>query len=168
MSACPKVLDLRIGSIHLRKDKLSNLGKSLLLSTIKELYADSRELVFITGASAFGEMSIFLDLNNLYNISLTDLAEELLGITQEELESYFEEPLRRDKGRCDALVQTDDFIYAFEFKLDGSAEKALQQIREKANLAPYADSPKEKIAVGVNFSSEERRVVEWKAEAPAP
>lgn len=27
-----------------------------------------------------------------------------------------------------------------------------------------ADSPKEKIAVGVNFSSEERQVVEWKVE----
>ena len=53
------------------------------------------ELVFITGVSAFSKVSIFSGLNNLYNISLTDLAEELLGITQEELESYFEEPLRQ-------------------------------------------------------------------------
>ncbi|MCB0557835.1 MAG: ATP-binding protein [Lewinellaceae bacterium] len=332
------------------------------------------ELVFITGVSAFSKVSIFSDLNNLYNISLTDLAEELLGITQEELESYFEEPLRQaaeknklsfeellkkvrrwyngyswtgesklynpfsllsflsgkrfqnfwfetgtptflvkemkqtayysisdtqatshelnnfdlerlnpisvlfqtgyltithyepedllytldypnlevkhsleqvllneyldhptpsglprvitirnalrqkdidtvvevinaafaeippehwtgqkehfyhavthllfsllgtyiqsqvntSRGRCDAVVQTEGLIYAFEFKLDKSADEALQQIREKGYLEPYADSPKEKIAVGVNFSSEERKITDWKVEALVP
>ena len=59
--------------------------------TLKWLYSiikDSDphlELVFITGVSAFSKVSIFSDLNNLYNISLTNLAEDLLGITQEEL-----------------------------------------------------------------------------------
>lgn len=55
-------------------------------------------------------------------------------------------------------------IYAFEFKLDKSADEALQQIGDKGYLEPYADSPKEKIAVGVNFSSELRKVAEWEAE----
>jgi hypothetical protein len=29
---------------------------------------------------------------------------------------------------------------------------------------PFADSPKAKIAVGINFSSEERRVTDWEVE----
>ena len=89
--------------------------------------------------------------------AVTHLLFSLLG-------TYIRSEVRSAKGRCDALVQTDDHIYAFEFKLDKSAEEALQQIREKGYLAPYADSPKEKIAVGVNFSSAERHVVEWKVE----
>ena len=89
--------------------------------------------------------------------AVTHLLFSLLG-------TYIRSEVRSAKGRCDALVQTEDYIYTFEFKLDKSAEEALQQIREKGYLAPYADSPKEKVAVGVNFSSEERRVVEWKVE----
>ena len=89
--------------------------------------------------------------------AVTHLLFSLLG-------TYIRSEVRSAKGRCDALVQTEDHIYAFEFKLDKSAEEALQQIREKGYLAPYADSPKEKIAVGVNFSSAERHVVEWKVE----
>ncbi len=44
-----------------------------------------------------------------------------------------------------------------------SADEALRQIEEKGYLAPWADSPKEKIAVGVNFNSKEKRVEEWEA-----
>jgi len=58
-------------------------------------------------------------------------------------------------------VQTDNYIYAFEFKLDKSADEALQQIEEKGYLKPYADSPKEKVAVGVSFSSQEKQVGGW-------
>ena len=53
---------------------------------------------------------------------------------------------------------TEDYIYAFEFKLDKSAEFALQQIEEKGYLAPYAASPKTKIAIGINFSKENKCV----------
>jgi hypothetical protein len=53
------------------------------------------ELVFITGVSAFSKVSIFSDLNNLYNLSLVAPARTLLGITQNELEHYFKEPLAK-------------------------------------------------------------------------
>ncbi|MCB0563266.1 MAG: PD-(D/E)XK nuclease domain-containing protein [Phaeodactylibacter sp.] len=58
--------------------------------------------------------------------------------------------------------------YAFEFELDQAVDEALRQIRERGYLEPYADSPKKKIAVGVNFSSEERKVEDWKVEALEP
>ena len=47
------------------------------------------QLVFITGVSAFGKVSIFSDLNNLENITLAPYAETLVGITQNELQKYF-------------------------------------------------------------------------------
>lgn len=65
------------------------------------------------------------------------------------------------KGRVDTIVHTRDCIYAMEFKLDGSAQSALQQIREKRYGRPFLDQGKEVIALGVNFSSVERAVAEW-------
>jgi hypothetical protein len=62
------------------------------------------------------------------------------------------------KGRCDILVFTDKYIYALELKLNGTAEAALAQIIEKRYLAPYQSDPRNKIAIGVNFSSETRAV----------
>ncbi|MCB0594752.1 MAG: ATP-binding protein [Lewinellaceae bacterium] len=93
--------------------------------------------------------------------AVTHLLFSLLG-------TYIQSEVRTAKGRCDGLVQTDDYIYVLEFKLDKSAEEALAQIKEKGYLAPYADSPKEKIALGISFSSEERKVVDWKVEVLLP
>jgi hypothetical protein len=47
--------------------------------------------LFITGVSKFSKVSLFSDLNNLLDLSKSPLANDLLGIVQEELEFYFEE-----------------------------------------------------------------------------
>ena len=41
------------------------------------------------------------------------------------------------QGRADCVVETDRFVYIFEFKLDGTAEDALRQIEEKGYARPY-------------------------------
>ena len=64
-------------------------------------------------------------------------------------------------GRCDAIVEVVRFIYAFEFKRDRSAAEALRQIEKNAYLAPYADSSKQRIAVGINFNSSTKQIDEW-------
>ncbi|HMQ49090.1 MAG TPA: AAA family ATPase [Saprospiraceae bacterium] len=80
------------------------------------------------------------------------------------LGTYIRSEVHSAKGRCDALVETADYIYAFEFKLDKPVSEAMQQIQEKGYLKPYADSPKEKIAVGMSFSTEAKEVVDWATE----
>lgn len=82
----------------------------------------------------------------------------LIHLTFSLMGAYVQSEVHTAKGRCDALVRTERYIYAFEFKLDKSAEDALRQIKEKGYLAPFADAPQEKIAVGVNFSSADKRV----------
>ena len=77
------------------------------------------------------------------------------------LGTYIRSEAHTANGRCDTLVETADHIYVFEFKRDKSAAEALQQIKDKGYLLPYADSKKERIAVGVNFSSESKQVVDW-------
>ncbi|MDR3365816.1 MAG: ATP-binding protein, partial [Prevotellaceae bacterium] len=66
-------------------------------------------------------------------------------------------------GRADAVVITDDTVFAFEFKLseNATATAALKQIDEKGYLKPYAASNKKLVKVGVEFSAEERGISKW-------
>ena len=65
-------------------------------------------------------------------------------------------------GRVDCIIELKDYVYIFEFKLDGSAEEALRQIEEKNYAQPYLADKRKVICIGVNFSSETRTVEEWR------
>lgn len=67
-------------------------------------------------------------------------------------------------GRMDVLIQTSDYIYIIECKLDGSAEEALQQIEVKNYAAPFAMDKRTVVKLGINFSSKTRGVESWKQE----
>jgi hypothetical protein len=51
-----------------------------------------------------------------------------------------------------------------EFKLNGSADEALAQIREKGYAAPFAKDSRTVYKIGVNFSDELRNIQEVKVE----
>ena len=65
------------------------------------------------------------------------------------------------RGRIDIVVQTADYVYVMEFKLDGTAEQALQQIEEKQYALPFAADSRKVFRIGVNFSSETRNIDRW-------
>jgi hypothetical protein len=69
-----------------------------------------------------------------------------------------------NKGRIDTVLETDDLVVIFEFKMDSSPELALQQIHEKKYAERYAKSSKDLLLIGVNFDSAQRRITEWKLE----
>ena len=66
------------------------------------------------------------------------------------------------QGRADCIVETDKYIYLFEFKLDGTAEQALQQIDDKGYAIPYAADKRQLYKIGCSFSSETGTVGDWK------
>ena len=68
----------------------------------------------------------------------------------------------QSQGRSDCIVETDDYIYIFEFKRDGSADEALAQIEAKGYARPYEADKRKLYKIGVNFSSETGTVEEWK------
>ena len=65
-------------------------------------------------------------------------------------------------GRMDILVQTKDYVYILELKIDQTAEAALQQIEEKKYAKPFEGDGRTIYKIGVSFSSETRRLMEWK------
>ena len=67
-------------------------------------------------------------------------------------------------GRIDLVLQTDKFIYVIEFKLDGTAEEALQQINEKRYALPFETDSRQLFKIGVNFSKQTRNIDKWLVE----
>jgi hypothetical protein len=72
--------------------------------------------------------------------------------------------VRIASGRIDTLVETTHFVYCFEFKLDGSAEKALEQINSKEYLLSWTGSGKKLFKIGVVFDTKKRTIGDWKVE----
>ena len=68
----------------------------------------------------------------------------------------------QSQGRADCIIETDSYIYIFEFKRDGTADEALAQIEAKGYARPYEADPRTLYKIGVNFSSETGTVEEWK------
>ena len=65
------------------------------------------------------------------------------------------------EGRADCIVETPKYVYIFEFKLDGAAAEALQQIRERGYAKAYEADSRPKYLVGASFSSKTGTIEEW-------
>ena len=72
--------------------------------------------------------------------------------------------LHSAKGRADCIVETDDYVYIFEFKRDRSADEALKQIEESGYSTPYAADKRTLLKIGANFDSKNRAIDDWKVE----
>ena len=69
---------------------------------------------------------------------------------------------QQSQGRVDCIVETKQYVYVFEFKLDGTADEALKQIENKGCAKPYESDSRTVYKIGVSFSSETGTVDDWK------
>ena len=72
---------------------------------------------------------------------------------------------RQSQGRVDCVIETKTNIYIFEFKLDGTADEAMQQIKEKGYAKEYLADGRPIRLIGCSFSSETGTIGEWKEES---
>ena len=77
---------------------------------------------------------------------------------------YTQVEYHTSNGRIDLVLQTPDYIYVMEFKLNGTAEDALQQINDKGYALPFASDARALYKIGVNFSPETRNIERWVVE----
>lgn len=66
------------------------------------------------------------------------------------------------KGRADCVIETDDYIYIFEYKLDKTADEAIKQIDEKGYADEYKNDPRTAYKIGCSFSSKTGTISDWK------
>lgn len=65
------------------------------------------------------------------------------------------------EGRADCIVETPQYVYIFEFKLDGTAAEALEQIEERGYAKAYEADARTVYRIGASFSSKTGTVEEW-------
>ena len=69
-----------------------------------------------------------------------------------------ESEVHTKNGRADAVIHFENNVYCLEFKLDKSAEEAIQQIEKRGYLEKYRSSKETLHKIGINFSSENKKV----------
>ena len=63
-------------------------------------------------------------------------------------------------GYADAIVETPQFVWVFEFKFNTSAQAAVRQIREKGYADAYRGDKRPVTLVGINFRNAKRNIDE--------
>ena len=70
-----------------------------------------------------------------------------------------------NRGRMDIAVRVGDtLVYIIELKLDENGKKVLSQIKEKRYYEKYTSEGCRVHLLGINFSSKERNISDWKEE----
>ena len=59
------------------------------------------------------------------------------------------------------MIETQDYVYIFEFKLDGTAAEAMKQIEDKGYAKEYASDKRKLYKIAAVFSSETGTIEEW-------
>jgi hypothetical protein len=126
---------------------------------VEEIKAGKIDDFFKRLSSLFADTPYELvkDLENHYQNVLFIVA-KLMGL-------YVKAEYHTSEGRIDLVLQTTDYTYVMEFKLDGTAEEALAQINDKNYTLPFAIDNRKLVKVGVNFSSKTRNIERWIVDA---
>ena len=67
---------------------------------------------------------------------------------------YIEAEILTIRGRIDAVIKTETNIYVIEFKINQSAQKAIQQINDKKYALKYTNDKRLITLLGINFNTE--------------
>ena len=129
---------------------IGNFVRDLRIGRVDDFMRRMETMLSDTDYKIVGDSELYFQ-NAFYLIS------RMLGF-------YTEVERETSNGRMDMTVKTNDYVYIFEFKLNGSADDALRQIDEKGYAKPFALDNRKIIKVGINFSLKKRCIEEWKKE----
>lgn len=109
--------------------------------------------LFITGLTTFNKMTVFSDLNNLSDISLSPVFGSLLGYTHEEVQEYFSE-----------------YLSCASEKLGIETEKLFEELTEHYGGFCFDETAKQKVfapwSLLLFFSAPERGMMDYWLEGP--
>ena len=74
---------------------------------------------------------------------------------------YVEVERHTTNGRMDIVIQTPEYIYIMELKINQSADIALQQIEGKGYAKAFMNDGRKLFKIGINFSTEKKLIDDW-------
>lgn len=142
-------------------DTFSNLepgfSTSYLWQLIEALQANQLDQFFEILKTLYANIDYDLQINNeKYYQTIFYLIFKLIGLR-------IAAEVKTGNGRIDAVIEVNDHIYLFEFKLNKDATVALDQIRDKTYYQKYRRHGKPVTQVGVNFDTTTRTITDWKS-----
>ena len=75
---------------------------------------------------------------------------------------YVEVERHTTNGRMDILLQTSQYVYIMELKVNQTADVALQQIENKGYANAFLNDSRKLFKIGINFSTEHKLIDDWK------
>ena len=151
---------------------------------VKYGFLESMMPSYVPGASAGNGLDIFSLDEYIENGKLDQIRNVLTGlfanitytVESDPFEHYFQAviylvftllgkycqcEMHTYTGRIDCRVQTRNYIYLFEFKRDGTAMTALEQIDSKDYALPFIADSRRLYKIGVSFDSKSRKLTDW-------
>ena len=142
---------LALGFSNLRQSEFSSITNQIF----DALYAGDPEEM-LEGVKCFFE-NIPYDLQVKYEKYYQSLFYSVFLM----LNTQTTTEVKTARGRIDAVVETPEFVYVFEFKLRGTSEEALAQIEEKGYAAKFASDPRRLFKIGCAFDWDKRNLGQW-------
>lgn len=105
--------------------------------------------------------SLFADTPYELVKNLENHYQNIVWVVFKMLGFYTQAEYHTSEGRIDLVIATTDYRYVMEFKLDGTAEEALLQIKSKDYSLPFVMDEKKTFLIGMNFDSETRNIEKY-------
>jgi PD-(D/E)XK nuclease superfamily len=132
--------------------RTGKLIKALRTSDIEEFIS-----IFNTIFATIPSQIFIAEKEAYYHAAIVFLTLQLIGLN-------VRAEVSQAKGRADAVIFLESAIYILEFKLDESAEVALQQIKDKEYATPYMHESKEIYLLGLNMTSKDKKITSFAIE----
>ncbi len=105
--------------------------------------------------------SLFADTNSEIEKNKEIHFQNMMAIACKMMGLNVRTEIHSSAGRCDMQILTPRFVYIFEFKINSSPEKAIDQIFEKGYANPFSGDPRSVYVIGANFSTETCTLNSW-------
>ena len=105
--------------------------------------------------------SLFADTNSEHEPDKEIHFQNMMAIACRMMGLSVRTEIHAHRGRCDMQIETPAYVYIFEFKINGSAEEALLQIRDRGYADRFAADQRTVYLIGANFSTQTRTLTDW-------
>ncbi|MEM7535633.1 MAG: AAA family ATPase [Chloroflexota bacterium] len=112
-----------------------------------------------------GVQALFADIDYNLHLDYEKYYQTIFYLTFKFLGLNIQVEPTTNVGRIDAVITLEDHIYLFEFKINKSAQEALDQILTKKYYEKYLAQSKPITLVGANFSTAAKGLDDWKSKS---
>ena len=69
--------------------------------------------------------------------------------------------IHSSQGRCDMIIETNNYLSIFEFKINSTSGEALKQIKDRGYAVGHEAGKRKILLIGASFSTKNRNLTDW-------